>query len=121
MAQLQITPKTRIALENTLAAQTGTARELRVIESVLDKLTTTQEYRREYLRPVHGGGLDWDEGAIALAELFTLDLEREECRRVVEVLDSWPRFTGADMRWVSPLRRTLQQELDAMQAGVRRI
>lgn len=108
---IELGPRERIGLEASVSQQTGKAGDLRVFWAILEKVRCDELYRKTFMRPVMGG-IAWDEEAIAHAELFHVELDREEIHKIQDVLRDWPGFSTADYRWISPLTSQLSDALN---------
>lgn len=115
---IKITMKQRIALESLLSIQQGKAAgELRVYFAILDKVTVPPNVRDMFLRPLPNGNAIWDDDALAIAELYDLEVETEEINKLIDLLTNWDRFITADLRWVNPLKKLLQEAQESSPGG----
>lgn len=111
-----------MALEAVIGAQGGKAGELRILFGILEKLAPAAEQRKIYIKKLPGGVVDVNEELLDLADDMTLDLERAEAEKVIEVLDSWQGFSTRDMKWMLPLRQQLRDSLEPDRtAGLKKV
>lgn len=98
----------RLNIEGLLLAQRGTGREMDVLSDILDKIETPEAERvKLFIEVPFGGGQRADEQAIDAAPDFTVELEKEEVRRLTELLNTWTQFNPRDRKWRQPLLQAL--------------
>jgi hypothetical protein len=97
----------RLALESLLGVQQGKAKDLFVFYDIQQKIKVPN--RDEYIHELPNGGVLLDKPAIALAADLDVELEKEEVRKISEVLSSWEHFTPPDLEWIQPLMKQLER------------
>lgn len=107
MKKLMLTTNQRLQLEALLGAQRGTTRDLWALFDLREKLKFSKEERMRYIRSLPDGRALLDEAALEAGPSIEIELEKEEARRLMEVLQTWPNFTVADLDWLRCVRDQL--------------
>jgi len=106
MAAIELTVKQRILIDLLLNQQRGSVSEIEVFYDVRNKLALPN--RDEFLRSLPTGEVIIDEVAAATKGVEKFDLEKEERRRLLELLTTTKSFSPNDLDWVLPLKKQLE-------------
>lgn len=109
MATIELNVKQRIMLELLLGQQRGAVSEIEVFYDLKNKIQV--ENRDSYLRQLPSGEIIIDEVSTKAAGSQSFDLEKEERKRLLELLTSHKQFSPSDLDWVLPLKKQIEAAL----------
>lgn len=98
---------TRLIVETILGQQKGTLDDLEVPSDILKRIKVPKEEKDNFLRVVRGQVIV-DEEALAAAQPFEVELEKEEVKRLIKIFSEWPGFSPGDVQYVQPFIRALR-------------
>jgi hypothetical protein len=104
---MEFTVRQRISLEQILGQQKGTIAELEAVSDTLKKIRLTDDERDQYLKILPDKIL-LDLKAIESAAPLSVELEKAERRKLLEIINSFNSFGPDDVEWVMPLKNQLQ-------------
>jgi hypothetical protein len=105
-----LTAIARIQLDGLLSAQKGTLGELELYSDVREKVRFPVDERRLYVKDLPDGMAIIDTSKLIGISDLTVELENEEHRKLLQLLETWPNFGTADIEWLRPLRAQLKAE-----------
>ena len=111
MQNLKLDFLTRLKLATLLGAQEGRVADIRLLSRVIEKIEVTEEERTTSKFKAVPAPNDPSSMAVtwqlpAENPLFgtkEIELEDAEMGKVRDVLSNWPRFSPADVKWVSTI------------------
>lgn len=106
MAEIKLNAKQRILIDILLGQQRGAVSEIEVFYDIRNKLALPN--RDEFLRSLPTGDVIIDEMAAASYREESFELEKEERRRLLELLSTHKSFSPNDLDWVLPLKKQLE-------------
>lgn len=106
MATIDLNIKQRIMLELLLGQQRGSISEIEVFYDVKKKISV--ENRDEFLRSLPSGDVIIDEVAMSSRGTVSFEIEKEERKKLLELLSSHKSFSPSDLEWVLPLKKQLE-------------
>ena len=106
MAKIELSTKHRILLEILLGQQRGSISEIEVFYDVKNKIKV--EDRDAYLRQLPTGDVVIDELFASTAPVLSFEFEKEERKKLLELLSSHKGFTPSDLEWVLPFKKKLE-------------
>lgn len=109
MAALEFTIRQRIFLEILLGQQRGSVSDIEVFFDIRNKLKV--ENRDEYLRALPTGEVIIDEVAANSSGVEKIELEKEERKKLYELISTHKQFSPNDLEWVLPLKKQLESAL----------
>ena len=109
MATLEFNIRQRIFLEILLGQQRGSVSDIEVFFDIRNKLKVNN--REEYLRSLPTGEVIIDEVAANNAGSEKIQLEKEERKKLQELITTHNQFTPNDLDWVLPLKKQLELAL----------
>lgn len=109
MATLEFSIRQRIFLEILLGQQRGSVSDIEVFFDIRNKLKV--ENRDEYLRSLPSGEIIIDEATANSAGVEKIELEKEERKKLHELINTHKQFTPNDLEWVLPLKKQLELAL----------
>lgn len=109
MATLEFNIRQRIFLEILLGQQRGSVSDIEVFFDIRNKLKV--DNREEYLRSLPTGEVIIDEVAVHNAGSEKIQLEKEERKKLQELITTHKQFTPNDLDWVLPLKKQLELAL----------
>ena len=109
MATLEFSIRQRIFLEILLGQQRGSVSDIEVFFDIRNKLKV--ENRDEYLRALPTGEVIIDEVAANSAGVEKIELEKEERKKLHELISTHKQFSPNDLEWVLPLKKQLESAL----------
>lgn len=109
MASLEFSIRQRIFLEILLGQQRGSVSDIEVFFDIRNKLKV--ENRDEYLRALPTGEVIIDEVAANSAGAEKIELEKEERKKLHELIATHKQFSPNDLEWVLPLKKQLESAL----------
>lgn len=109
MATLEFSIRQRIFLEILLGQQRGSVSDIEVFFDLRNKIKI--DNKEEYLRSLPSGELIIDEVAANKAGSEKIELEKEERKKLHELITTHKQFSPSDLEWVLPLKRQLELAL----------
>lgn len=109
MATLEFNIRQRILLEILLGQQRGSISEIETFFDIRNKIKV--EGREDYLRSLPSGEIIIDESLVNLAGTKEIQLEKEERKKLYELLTTTKTFSPNDLEWVLPLKKQLEAVL----------
>lgn len=106
MAAIEFTVRQRICLEILLGQQRGSLGEIAVFFDIRNKIKMGN--KENYLRSLPSGELIIDEPAASAAGVESIELEKEERKKLLELIKSHNGFSPNDLEWVLPLKNQLE-------------
>lgn len=106
MAMIELTAKQRILLEVLLDQQRGAVSDIEVFYDVKNKIKL--DNRESFLRQLPTGEIIIDEVATSTCPVESFDLEKEERKRILELLVSHKSFSPSDLAWILPIKKQLE-------------
>ena len=109
----------RIVITEIVGQQEGRLADISAYLRILDKIRISDEERKESSLEVQDGQLRWQ---LPSTDFGTREvhLEDEEVRRLVQLLETWPKVTIRDAAWIGRVVSELRAEQSAMIEGVHR-
>jgi len=107
MAKIELSVKQRIMLEILLGQQRGSVAEIEVFYDVKNKIKVDD--RDTYLRQLPTGEIIIDEVSASAAPVLSFEFEKEERKRLLDLLSSHKSFTPSDLDWVLPFKRKIEK------------
>lgn len=107
---LHLTMMQRLSLDSLLSLQRGSLDDLFTLHDIREKVKLPPALREEYIKELPDGRAILDVHALELAESNDFEFEKEEVRRLSKLLKEWTNFTEADLAWVLPLKKALEQQ-----------
>jgi len=109
MATLEFSIRQRIFLEILLGQQRGSVSDIEVFFDLRNKIKV--DNKEEYLRSLPSGELIIDEVAANKAGSEKIELEKEERKKLHELIATHKQFSPSDLEWVLPLKKQLELAL----------
>jgi hypothetical protein len=109
MAALEFNIRQRIFLEILLGQQRGSVSDIEVFFDIRNKVKV--DNRDEYLRALPTGEVIIDEVSVNSAGFEKIELEKEERKKLHELINTHKQFTPNDLEWVLPLKKQLEAAL----------
>lgn len=106
MATLELSVKQRILLELLLGQQRGSVADIEVFYDIKNKLRVKD--REQYLQALPTGEVIIDEVSANAQGSEHFNLEKEERKRLLELVSSHKNFSPNDLEWVLPLKKQLE-------------
>lgn len=108
MSDITFTMMQRLQLDGLLGIQRGTLDDIEVFSDIREKIKVSEDARAELVRELPDGRLLIDLPAVAKQESTVVTLEKEERRRLLNLLKTTNTFTTQDIEWVRPLCKQLE-------------
>lgn len=109
MATIELNIRQRILLEILLGQQRGSISDIEPFFDIRNKIKV--ENRDDYLRSLPSGDIIIDESLVKISAVKQVDLEKEERRKLHELLTTSKNFSPNDLEWVLPLKKQLELAL----------
>jgi len=106
MASIELSIKQRIFLEVLLGQQRGSVADIEVFYDIRNKIKVKD--REQYLQALPTGEIIIDEVSANASGRETFEIEKEERKRLLELLSSHNNFSPNDLEWVLPLKKELE-------------
>lgn len=107
MAAIELNVKQRIMLDILLGQQRGAISEIEVFYDIKNKIALPD--RDQYLRSLPTGEIIIDEVLAANHGTDFFEIEKEERRRLLELLVSNKSFSPSDLDWILPIKKQLER------------
>jgi len=106
MAALEFSIRQRIFLEILLGQQRGSVEEIEVFFDIRNKVKL--EDKESFLRSLPSGELIIDEVSAAAAGVEKIELEKEERKKLYDLIKTHKGFSPNDLEWVLPIKKQLE-------------
>ncbi len=106
MASIELSIKQRIFLEVLLGQQRGSVADIEVFYDIRNKVKVKD--REQYLQALPTGEIIIDEVSANASGREAFEIEKEERKRLLELLSSHSNFSPNDLEWVLPLKKELE-------------
>jgi hypothetical protein len=104
---ITLTALQRLQLEGLLSVQKGNLGDLEVLADIRRKIRLPAEDRDHCIKSLPDGRVLIDLPALEQVPALEVELEKEERRRLLDLLTKWDQFTTADVEWLLPVRKQL--------------
>ena len=109
MATLELNIRQRIFLDALIGQQRGSVSDIEVFFDIRNKLKI--ENREQYLRALPSGEVIIDAAAINKAGSEKIEMEKEERKKLHELITTHKQFSPSDLDWVLPIKKQLELAL----------
>lgn len=106
MAALEFSIRQRIFLEVLLGQQRGSVEDIEVFFDIRNKVKL--EDKESFLRSLPSGELIIDEVAANSAGVEKIELEKEERKKLYDLIKTHKGFSPNDLEWVLPIKKQLE-------------
>ena len=106
MAAIEFTVRQRICLDVLLSQQRGSISEIEVFFDIRNKIKL--ENKEQYLRSLPSGDLIIDDVAANAVGVDRIELEKEERKKLLDLINSHKGFSPNDLEWLLPVKRQLE-------------
>lgn len=106
MAALEFSIRQRIFLEILLGQQRGSVEDIEVFFDIRNKVKL--EDKESFLRSLPSGELIIDEVAANSAGVEKIELEKEERKKLYDLIKTHKGFSPNDLEWVLPIKKQLE-------------
>ena len=106
MAALEFSIRQRIFLEVLLGQQRGSVEDIEVFFDIRNKVKL--EDKESFLRSLPSGELIIDEVSAAAAGFEKIELEKEERKKLYDLIKTHKGFSPNDREWVLPIKKQLE-------------
>lgn len=106
MAALEFSIRQRIFLEILLGQQRGSVEDIEVFFDIRNKVKL--EDKESFLRSLPSGELIIDEVSAAAAGFEKIELEKEERKKLYDLIKTHKGFSPNDLEWVLPIKKQLE-------------
>jgi hypothetical protein len=106
MAALEFSIRQRIFLEVLLGQQRGSVEDIEVFFDIRNKVKL--EDKESFLRSLPSGELIIDEVSAAAAGFEKIELEKEERKKLYDLIKTHKGFSPNDLEWVLPIKKQLE-------------
>ena len=106
MAALEFSIRQRIFLEVLLGQQRGSVEDIKVFYDIHKKVKL--EDKESFLRSLPSGELIIVEVSAAAAGFEKIELEKEERKKLYDLIKTHKGFSPNDLEWVLPIKKQLE-------------
>lgn len=106
MAALEFSIRQRIFLEVLLGQQRGSVEDIEVFFDIRNKIKL--EDKESFLRALPSGELIIDEVSAVAAGFEKIELEKEERKKLYDLIKTHKGFSPNDLEWVLPIKKQLE-------------
>lgn len=106
MAALEFSIRQRIFLEVLLGQQRGSVEDIEVFFDIRNKIKL--EDKESFLRALPSGELIIDEVSAVAAGIEKIELEKEERKKLYDLIKTHKGFSPNDLEWVLPIKKQLE-------------
>ena len=106
MAALEFSIRQRIFLEILLGQQRGSVEDIEVFFDIRNKIKL--EDKESFLRALPSGELIIDEVSAVAAGIEKIELEKEERKKLYDLIKTHKGFSPNDLEWVLPIKKQLE-------------
>jgi hypothetical protein len=101
--------RARLNIAAIVGQQKVSMTDLHVLSDLSKKVTVPEEVRETLMRDIGNGQAILDADAMKAIPDAEVDLEKAEARKLKQVLKDWSQYGPADLEWLDPIIKQLEE------------
>lgn len=114
MTKISLTAEQRLNVEALIASQRAEPVEVFVLGDIRDKIRLAGDDRDRCMKTLPNGAIIPDEKALADIPAIEVELEKEELKKLKDIVFGWKQYGVGDIGWMKPLRQALEEAVKAL-------